>query len=205
MPHPLRIAVLASGGGSNCQALIDRINDGTIPDTEIRCVVSNNSSSGVMERAHRHGVETVHLSNKHAADDLELDRLFITCLQERSINLVILAGYMKKRGPLFVNAFTRRIINIHPSLLPRYGGRGMYGERVHRAVLDAGEAESGATVHLVNEEYDRGVILAQEKVPVKSRDTVQSLADRVLRVEHRILPRTTARIAAGEIDLDSLP
>ena len=122
-------------------------------------------------------------------------------MQRHEVEVICLAGYMKKLGAEVLTAYEGRILNIHPALLPKFGGQGMYGMRVHEAVLAAGERESGATVHLVDEEYDHGQILAQEKVPVKAGDTPETLQKRVLAVEHRLYAVTLARIAAGEIPI----
>ena len=196
----LKVGVIASHGGSNLQAIIDSCEAGKIP-AEVVVVISNNSSSGALERARRHGICAVHLSNKHYPDDTDLDDAITKVLKERRVDLVCLAGYMKKRGPTFLNSFKNRVLNIHPALLPKFGGKGFYGMKVHEAVLAAGESESGATVHLVDERYDHGPILAQRKVPVLPDDTPETLAARVLVEEHRIYPEVIGKIARGEIRL----
>lgn len=199
----LNIGVLASGGGSNLQAIIDACEAGEITGRVV-VVISNNSGAKALERAERHGIDAVHLSSYHCPDDEELDRAIAEALRERDVELVCLAGYMKKRGSHFIKAFRNRILNIHPALLPRYGGKGMYGIKVHEAVLAAGDKVSGATVHMVDELYDHGWVVAQREVPVLPGDTPETLAARVLEVEHRIYPEVVAGVARGEIDLDAV-
>ena len=199
----LPIGALASGGGTNLQAIMDAIADGRL-DSEIRVVISNNSRSGAMRRARAAGIPTAHLSGAAHPDPDALDAAIADELANRGVRLVALAGYMKKLGPQTLARFPNRVVNVHPSLLPKYGGRGMRGERVHAAVLAAGERETGVTVHLANAEYDSGAIIAQERVPVLPGDSPHTLAARVLEREHALYPRTLQRVAAGEIDLDAL-
>ena len=198
--RPLRLGVLASGGGTNLQAIIDACEQGRIP-ARVVVVISNNSRAGALERARRYDIPTRHLSNHHFPDDADLDAALASALREYDVDLVLFAGYMKKRGHAFLRAFSGRILNIHPALLPKFGGEGMYGINVHRAVLGAGERVSGVTVHVVDEQYDHGPILAQERVPVLPDDTPEELAARVLKVEHKIYPEVVRRIARGEITL----
>ncbi len=180
------------------QSIIDACNAGRL-EAIPAVVISNNSSSGAMERAAREGIPHYHISGKTHPDGE--DEAIARILAENDVNLVILAGYMKKLGPVTLHEFGGRILNIHPALLPKFGGQGMYGKYVHQAVLEAGEKVSGPTVHVVNEDYDRGRILAQTEVPVLPDDTVETLAARVLSEEHKIYPATIQRIAAGEIKL----
>ncbi|HHX64545.1 MAG TPA: phosphoribosylglycinamide formyltransferase [Chloroflexi bacterium] len=202
-PGPtLRLGFLASHGGSNMQAIIDACKEGRLDATPC-VVISNNSNSMALERARREGIPCVHLSRVTHPDPDALDRAVLDTLRKHEVNLVVLAGYMKKLGPRTLAHYQRRILNIHPALLPRYGGKGMYGQHVHEAVLAAGESETGVTIHLVNENYDQGPIIAQRRVPVLPGDTVESLAERVLEQEHRLYAETLQRIARGEIDLDS--
>ena len=196
----LRIGALASGGGTNLQAIIDAIADGSL-DAEIRLVISNNSRSAALTRARASGIPTAHLSAATHPNPDALDAAIADALTNRGVRLVALAGYMKKLGPRTLARFPNRVLNVHPSLLPKHGGRGMYGERVHAAVLAAGERETGVTVHIANGEYDEGTILAQSRVPVMEGDTPSTLAARVLDLEHVIYPQTLRRIAAGEIFL----
>jgi len=185
------------------QAIIDACRSGEL-DAEPRVVISNNSRSGAMERAARAGIPAVHLSSVTHPDPQALDRAMLAVLQQHGVELVCLAGYMRRLGPLTLAGYRHRVLNIHPALLPRFGGEGFYGERVHAAVLAAGASESGATVHLVDARYDHGPIVAQVRVPVLPGDTVATLAARVLEQEHLIYKRTLQRIASGELDLDAI-
>jgi phosphoribosylglycinamide formyltransferase-1 len=196
----LGIGVLASHGGSNMQAIVDAIEAGGL-DARIVLVVSNNSASGALERARRHGLPCLHLSGSTHPDPASLDEAIATALRDAGAEVVVLAGYMKKIGPRTLAAFAGRILNIHPALLPRHGGPGMYGIRPHEAVLAAGDRESGATVHVVDERYDHGPVLRQRRVPVLPGDTPESLQERVLAQEHRIYTEVLADIVAGRIAL----
>jgi formyltetrahydrofolate-dependent phosphoribosylglycinamide formyltransferase len=179
--------VLVSGGGTNLQALLDSLHDS--PIARVVQVISNRPDAGALDRARRAGVATTVLRN--AADPTELlDAL-------RDTQLVVLAGYLKLVPPAVVAQFRGRMINIHPALLPDFGGPGMYGHHVHEAVLASGAQQSGATIHFVDEAFDRGDIIAQERVPVMSGDTPETLAARVLEAEHRLLPRVVLDLARG--------
>jgi len=200
----LRIAVLASHGGSNMQAIIDGIEAGSL-DARIVLVISNNSASGALKRARRHALPWAHLSGARYPDPADLDAAVCQALREAGAEVVVLAGYMKKIGPRTLAAFQGRMLNIHPALLPRHGGPGMYGIHPHEAVLEAGEEESGATVHLVDAHYDQGPILAQRRVPVLSGDTPQSLQQRVLAEEHQIYREVLAGLINGHLRLPARP
>lgn len=176
----MRVAVAVSGRGSNLQALLDSLS-GEVP-AQVVLVLSNRSQAGAIERAKARGIPARVLENP--ADAAEWLRL----LDAAGTDLLVLAGYLKLVPPGVVAKYGGRIINIHPALLPQFGGAGMYGEKVHAAVLASGVKETGATVHLVDEEYDRGRILGQARVPVEPDDTVERLAARVLEAEHRLLP-----------------
>ncbi|HEU4631195.1 MAG TPA: phosphoribosylglycinamide formyltransferase [Gemmatimonadaceae bacterium] len=192
-----RIAVLASGGGTNLQAILDyQARLGPARGFDVALVASNRPQAGALDRARACGVEALALDDH--ADGTALVRL----LDERGVDLVVLAGYLKLVPPAVVRRWSRRIINVHPALLPAFGGPGMYGRRVHEAVLRSGARVSGATVHFVDEEYDRGPIIAQWPVPVLYHDTPESLAARVLRAEHLLLPRVVALAAAGRVSVD---
>ena len=180
-----RLGALASGGGTNLQAIMDRCASGDLP-ARMAVVISNNSGSGALERARRAGVPTCHLSGRTHPDPQALDRAIAEVFQSYGVDLVVLGGYMKKLGPVTLRAYSNRILNIHPALLPAFGGKGMYGLRVHQAVIESGAWISGVTVHLADEEYDHGPIVAQEAVRVGPDDTPESLAARVLEVEHRL-------------------
>jgi len=176
----MRIAVLASGGGTNLQALLDACR-GSAP-ARVVLVASNRADAGALERGRRAGAAT------HVIDDPADGPALVATLSANAIDLVVLAGYLKLVPEDVVRQYEGRMINIHPALLPAFGGSGMYGMRVHRAVLAAGSTVTGATVHLVNAEYDRGPIVAQWPVPVAASDTPESLQQRVLAVEHQLLP-----------------
>lgn len=203
LPAPLAIGFLASHGGSNMQAILDAIAAGALP-AEARIVICNNSGARALERARAAGVPGLHLSAAALGSEEALDRAMLEALRGHGVGLVVCAGYMRKVGPRVLAAYVRRMLNIHPALLPRHGGKGMYGIRVHEAVLAAGERETGVTIHLVDEVYDHGPIVAQARVPVQPGDTPEALQARVLQTEHRLYPETLRRIALGEIDLDAL-
>jgi phosphoribosylglycinamide formyltransferase 1 len=187
VPHPLpvRVAVLVSGGGTNLQALLDALHDS--PLARVARVISSRADAGALERARRASVPTAVLQDP--GDPAEL----LAALGDAQ--LVVLAGYLKLVPAAVVSRFRGRMINIHPALLPEFGGPGMYGQHVHDAVLASGATESGATVHIVDEEFDRGKIIAQERVPVRPGDTPETLAARVLDAEHRLLPRVVLELA----------
>ena len=200
---PLRLGFLASHGGSNAQAIFDACRKGTLHG-EACVLISNNSRAGVRDRAECAGVPFYHLSSTTHPIPAELDAAILQALRCHGVEVVCLTGYMKKLGAHMLATYRGRILNIHPSLLPKFGGRGMYGIRVHEAVLAAGEAESGATVHLISDEYDQGSILAQERITVCAGDSAEALQARVLAVEHRIYTETLQRIAAGSLALEGL-
>jgi phosphoribosylglycinamide formyltransferase-1 len=197
----LRLGFLASGSGTNMQAILDASRSGRLSQVEPVVVISNNSSSGALQRSSAAGLPTYHLSSATHPEPRALDEAIATALTGHDVSVVVLAGYMKMVGPVTLDRFRGRILNIHPALLPKYGGRGFYGRAVHEAVLAAGETESGVTVHVVDEVYDHGPILAQARVPVLPGDTLGSLANRVLEQEHTLYAETLQRIAMGEISL----
>lgn len=192
-PPVTRIAVFASGRGSNLESLFEALADH--PDGEIALVASDRADAKALERARRRGVETAVLD----PDDAEG---MIALLESRGIDWIVLAGYLKRVPVLVVERWRGRILNVHPALLPRFGGPGMYGMNVHRAVIDAGEAESGASVHVVDEEYDRGPVVARRTVPVEPGDTPETLAARVLEVEHALLPAVVKAAVEGRVRLE---
>lgn len=199
----MKIGVLASHGGSNLQAIIDACEQGKL-DAEVRVVISNNPDSTALRRAAKHAIPHFYRSGKTHPDPAALDAEIARLLQEHEVDLVVLAGYMKKVGAVTLRRFAGRILNIHPALLPKYGGTGMYGLRVHEAVLEAGDTTTGVTIHVVDEEYDRGPVVAQCKVPVLPAETPERLAERVLEREHAFYVETLGRIASGEINLSTL-
>ena len=173
-----RVAVLVSGGGTNLQAIIDKVADGSLHQVELVKVIASRESAYALERAAKAGIETaVAKEQPQVLEELEAS----------GAEIIVLAGYMKVLSPEIIKKYRNRIINIHPSLIPKFCGKGFYGIRVHNAVIDAGEKESGATVHYVDEGVDTGEIILQEKVPVLEGDTPEELAARVLKTEHVIL------------------
>jgi formyltetrahydrofolate-dependent phosphoribosylglycinamide formyltransferase len=185
----MRVAVAVSGRGSNLEALLRAL--GADAPARVVLVLSNRPDAAALERARAHGIPAEALTD--SADGAEwLDRL-----ARHEVDLLVLAGYLKLVPAAVIARFRDRVLNVHPALLPGFGGRGMYGLRVHEAVLASGARESGATVHLVDEVYDRGRILAQARVPVLPEDTPDTLAARVLAVEHRLLPAVVLAAATA--------
>ncbi len=190
-----RIAVLASGGGSNLGALLEYLDQCSPSPAAVRLVVSDKPDAGALERARARGIATAVLTDPADANALS------TVLAQYDTDIVVLAGYLKLVPMQVTVRYAGAMVNVHPALLPAHGGPGMYGKRVHRAVLAAGEHESGATVHFVDHHYDRGAAVAWARVAVEPGDTEQSLADRVLIGEHFLLPRVVHAIAVGAIRL----
>lgn len=196
----LRIAIFASHKGTNMQEIIDACKRGEL-NGEVCAVISNNSNSQALEKARISGVRAYHLSNKTHPEEDELDEAIYKVLTESGADIVALAGYMKKIGPKVLKQYKGRILNIHPSLLPKYGGKGMYGIHVHRAVIDAGEKTTGVTIHLVEEEYDTGKIIRQCEIEVLEGDTVDTLSNRVLEKENSFYVETLKLISESVIKL----
>ena len=184
-----KIGVMASGGGSNFKAIIDRIGEG---DLEAQCkfLITNNGGCGAVAHAESYGIPVFHISGKTHPDAAAYEAAMLEVIDRYNIDLLILAGYMKALPVSMIKRLPERIMNIHPSLLPKYGGKGFWGIHVHEAVIAAHEKESGPTVHLVSEEIDKGRILAQTRVPVEEGDTPETLAARVLVQEHELYWRT---------------
>lgn len=200
MDNKLNIGLLASGNGSNVEAILNSIKSGEL-SAQPCFVMSNNSKAPVKERAMDNAVPFYHISSKtHTEEDGPAFAL-IDLIEKYNVDLLVLAGYMKKLPEEVIHHMKGRITNIHPSLLPKYGGKGMYGMKIHRAVIEAGETESGATVHQVTEEYDEGQILGRCRVEVEENDTEEVLAEKVLRCEHKIYPMILQKIATKEIKL----
>lgn len=192
-----RIAVLASGGGSNLQALLDHLASlGNARAADVVLVASERQDAGALARAARAGVPTAVLGTAQDASRPAVRDV----LRGARIELVVLAGYVRLVPPEVVGEFTERMVNVHPALLPSFGGQGMYGRRVHEAVLQSGVGVTGVTVHFVDNVYDHGRILAQWPVPVLGGDDAARLAARVLRVEHALYPRVVNALAAGQFD-----
>lgn len=200
----LRLGFIASHGGSSMQAIYAAIQRGEL-EAEARVVLSNNSKSRALAFAREVRLPAYHLSLQTQQMADRLDRAICETLLRYEVQLVILSGYMKKLGPRTLAVYQGRILNIHPALLPRYGGQGLYGDHVHAAVLAAGDQETGITVHLIDELYDHGEMVAQCKVPVLPGDTVESLAERVKAREKTFFVETLQKITRGEITLAQLP
>jgi phosphoribosylglycinamide formyltransferase 1 len=194
----LNIAVLGSGRGSNFQAILTAIQQSRIPGARIAVVISNNSGAGILEIARNNSLQAVHLSHRQFPTEDEFVDALLSLLSAHRVNFIVLAGYMKRIHPRVIQAYRHRIINIHPALLPRHGGPGMYGHHVHEAVIAAGDRFSGATVHFVDEVYDHGSIVLQKTVPVAADDTPETLAAKVLEIEHDIYPEAIRRLATED-------
>jgi phosphoribosylglycinamide formyltransferase-1 len=192
----IRISVLVSGGGSNLQALIDAQQAGLLGNGKIVQVISSRADAYALKRAAINGIPSIVIDKNRFPKDTDRNAAILSALQSASTDLVVLAGYMSVLSPGVVGAYRNRIVNVHPALIPKYCGMGMYGQHVHRAVLAAEEKESGATVHIVDEGVDTGRILSQERVPVMPGDTAETLAARVLEVEHKILPAAVGQLAS---------
>lgn len=199
----LTLGMLASHRGSNVQAVVAACREGRL-QAKPGVIISNNASSGVLQFAQSAGIPALRIGGDAFADDDVRDRAILEALRSHGSDLVLLLGYMKLLGPRTTAAYRGRILNTHPALLPRFGGQGMYGNKVHAAVLAAGETETGVTVHLVDEQYDHGAVVAQAKVPVQPGDSVETLAARVLAREHAFLVETLQGIASGAIQLPGL-
>ena len=196
----MRIGVLASHEGTTLQAIIDACAAGALA-AKVVTVISNNRDAGALHRARVAGIRVHHLSSRTHSEAEALDAAICQALVEDEADVVVLAGYMKKLGPQTLVRFRGRVLNTHPALLPKFGGKGMYGVRVHEAVLAAGEAQSGASVHLVDEDYDTGPVIAQAEVAVLEGDTPDRLGARVQERERALLVDVLARIADGRISL----
>lgn len=201
----LRIAALVSGPsrGSNLQALLDACRTGQIMG-RMALVIGTRADAPALERARLAGAVTVVVSpRKYEADEDAYAAALLSQLRRHDVGLICLTGYMRRLPPAIVAAYPQRIMNIHPALLPLFGGRGMYGEHVHRAVLESGMKVSGCTVHFVDEQYDTGPIIAQAAVPVYDTDTPQALAARILPEEHRIYTQAVELFAAGRLSVQN--
>lgn len=198
-----KIAVCVSGGGTNLQAIIDAVQDGTIHNTEIAVVISNKKDAYALERAAKAHIPGVCISPKDYSDRDAFAEAMVATLQGYGIDLVVLAGYLVIVPPQMIRAYRNRIINIHPSLIPAHCGMGYYGLKVHESVLSMGNKVTGATVHFVDEEADHGPILLQKAVDVKEGDTPEILQKRVMeQAEWKLLPRAIDLIGAGRVSID---
>lgn len=194
----LNLGFFASGSGSNVQAIIDSIKRGNL-DAVPKVVITNNSRAGVVDKAKRENIPFYHISRvTHPAKSNRTNEM-INILKKHNVDLVVLGGYMKKLPDELLREFNGKVINIHPALLPDHGGKGMYGLNVHRAVIEAGDKETGVSIHIVTPEYDRGRVIAQRKIPVMPNEKPEELQKRVLKVEHKLYPETIQKIAKKEI------
>jgi phosphoribosylglycinamide formyltransferase 1 len=182
-----KIAIFASGSGTNALNIIQYFQSN--PDVDISMVITNNQHAGVIEKAKKEAIPVFYFTNRQIEDGVSLVELLL----RNNIQLIVLAGFLRKIPSNLLFAFEGRIINIHPSLLPKFGGKGMYGMKVHEAVIAHKETESGITIHLVNEEYDEGMILSQHKCPVLENDLSESLAHRIHELEYRFYPEIIER------------
>jgi phosphoribosylglycinamide formyltransferase 1 len=196
----MNVAVFASGGGSNFQALIDKAESGELHCRLVLCVV-NNSSAFAVQRAKKHGIPWRHVAPSNFPGEQEYTNALLSLLREHAADCIALAGYMKKIPRAVIAAFPNRIVNIHPGLLPAFGGKGLYGEKVHEAVIAYGAKVSGVTIHFVDEEYDSGPIIFQGTVPVLDGDDPHALAARVLALEHASYWRVLDALARGRLSV----
>ena len=196
--QPARLAVFVSGGGSNLRALQDAVERGRVAG-EVAAVLSDKTECGGVAFAREQGIPT-HVYPAADGEGLSPEGLVELLQGDLGVDFIVLAGYLKLIPPELCRAYPRGILNIHPALLPAFGGKGFYGKRVHRAVVESGARFSGATVHFVDEEYDRGPILAQRAVEVRPHDSADDLAARVLQEEHRVLPEAVAALCSGRVE-----
>ena len=198
----LKIAVLVSGGGTNLQAIIDAIDNGTSTNTEIKVVISNNRNAYALERAKNHGIEGLCISPKDYEDRAQFNEAFLEKLNSYEVDLVVLAGFLVVIPEMMIKQYRNRIINIHPSLIPAFCGTGFYGLKVHEGVLSRGVKVTGATVHFVDEGTDTGPIILQKAVEVQQCDTPEVLQRRVMeQAEWVIMPQAIDLIANGKVSI----
>lgn len=197
MPESIvRVAVLVSGGGSNLGALLKAQRQDALGPARVVSVISSRRDAYALQRAADHGIPHLAIERKEFSDDAAFESAMIQALEEAKVQVIALAGYLRKLGPTLIARYRGRILNIHPALLPKYGGAGMYGRYVHEAVIAAGETESGCTVHVVDEEFDHGPVLAQSRVAIEPHQTPEELAARVLEEEHQLFPKTLAEFCS---------
>lgn len=199
----LKLGFLASHGGSCMKAIVGAIKDGRLK-AQARVVVSNNSKSAALAFAREEGIPAYHLSEYACGGPDHLDQAILDTLMRHDVNLVVLSGYMKKLGPKGLSQYEDRILNTHPALLPKFGGKGMYGRYVYEAILAAREPVTGVTIHTVDEHYDHGRIIRQAEVSVSEDDTVETLTDRVQARERELFVELLQSIAAGQIKVGKL-
>lgn len=202
MSEKLKIAVFASGKGSNFLAILKAIKQGVITNAEIMLLISNKADAGALDIARTNNIPAAHLDQKQFSSEGEFTETLLSILERHGINFIVFAGYLKKLSATIVRRFRNRIVNIHPALLPSFGGKGMYGLRVHKAVLASGAKTTGATVHIVDEEYDHGPIVLQKTVNVASDDTPETLEEKVLQIEHQLYPEVIRLFAEGKVRIN---
>ena len=190
----LNVVILVSGGGTNLQAIIDAVENDTITNTKIVGVISNNKNAYALERAKKHGIANCCISPKDYADRATFNQKFLEKMDELNPDLIVLAGFLVRVPDLLLHAYPDKIINIHPALLPKFGGKGMYGDRVHQAVVAAGEKESGITIHYINEHYDEGDTIFRATCPVLPTDSPGDVAEKVHALEYEHFPRVIEQI-----------
>jgi phosphoribosylglycinamide formyltransferase-1 len=200
----LKLGVLVSGGGTNFQAILDKLSDGTITNTEVAVVISSKKDAYALERAKQYKVPSVVLTPKEFQERKEFDQALLDTLKEYKIDLIVLAGYLVILPEILIKEYRNQIINIHPSLIPSFCGAGFYGLKVHEAVLKRGVKLTGATVHFVDEGTDTGPILLQKAVEVKAGDTPELLQQRVMEeAEWSLLPKAIDLIANGKVKVEN--
>ncbi|MCL4326473.1 MAG: phosphoribosylglycinamide formyltransferase [Candidatus Thermoplasmatota archaeon] len=198
----ITLGILASGRGSNFKAIADNIKKNRI-DAKIEILITDNPSAGVLHIANMYGIKAICIEKTEGMKRDEHESIIDAELRKYEVELIVLAGYMRILTPSFIEKWRWRIINTHPSLLPAFGGKGMYGMNVHRAVIESGTKYSGCTVHFVTENTDMGQIIAQNVIKVKDNDTVDSLEKRILKKEHELLPKVIDLIGKGKVTINN--
>ena len=198
----LNIAVFASGRGTNFEAIVRAVETGKLHNLSIAVVISNNPDAPVLTIAREHNIPAYHLSQRHFPSEEKFDEAVFDVFRRHGINFIVLAGYMKKLSTNLVRQFRNRMLNIHPALLPKFGGKGMYGMHVHEAVINSGEKISGVTVHIVDEEYDHGPIVKQRTVAVDENETPETLATKIHGIEHQLYPEVLQLFADNRVQVN---
>lgn len=198
--NKLKIGVLVSGGGTNLQAIIDACQTNVIRG-EVVVVISNRENAYALQRAGKHKIDALYIDRKDFVTNQDYARRLVEEMEQRDVELICLAGFLLLIDPFFITKYKNRIMNIHPALLPAFGGKGMYGKHVHQAVLEYGCKVSGVTVHFINENYDQGAVILQETVKVLDNDTPETLASRILVEEHKIYPQAIKLFAEKRLDI----
>jgi formyltetrahydrofolate-dependent phosphoribosylglycinamide formyltransferase len=199
----MKVAVFASGSGTDFLSLVKASQERKL-GWEVVLLITNNPDAGAIEKAKAHNIPFKFINRQDFEDGKDFLSSILKALNDHQADFIALAGYLRKIPPGLIRKFTNRIINIHPALLPSFGGKGMYGEKVHQAVLDTGCKISGCTIHLVNEEYDRGAIVAQRAVPVMDDDTAETLGKRILKQEHLLYPEVVTWFAQNRVKIEGM-